>query len=209
MVHKPEEVLADFVSGNADAIFVASPMLERAVAEEDGVVLVSPPAGEVPKLAKRVVLALTVTRAFATAQPQAVASMTRAIARAELLVRTSPQKAAEALALALPQTKRERLVRLAEIYAKAVPRTPAIEPERLIQELSLLYPGQVAPSLAGIDLKTYVVAPAAPAASGLGRRAGLWFGAALVTLFALLVAWLESRQSEQSRQSRQAQGAPG
>ncbi|HEY2513382.1 MAG TPA: ABC transporter substrate-binding protein [Polyangiaceae bacterium] len=200
-VAKPEEIARALGEGKIDGAYVSSPLLERAVAEQDGVVLVSPPDGEVPGFGKRVALALAVTRAFAKAEPAAAAALVRAIGRAEALVRANPKAAAIALERALPQTKPGRLERIAEIYRHAVPRTPAIDPKRIPRELEFFPAGVTPPDLAKVNLASFVL-PAPPVAStGLGARGVLALGGGAVLLFALLVAFFESRERAERAES--------
>ena len=200
-VAKPEELARAFGEGKLDGAYVASPLLERAVAEQDGVVLVSPPGGEVPGFDKRVAVALAVTRAFAKAEPAAVAALVRAIGRAEALVRANPKEAAVALEKALPQTKPERLERIAEIYRHAVPRTPAIDPKRIPRELDFFTAGVTRPDLSKVNLASFVLPVPPPKANGLGARGALALGGGAVLLLALLVAFFDSREPKSAAES--------
>jgi len=138
---------AAFGGGKVDALYAHTPFLERALVEQDAVMLVNQSAGEVKPLAARQIHALCVTAPFAAAHPDLVKKLVRAIARAEKLVRSDLDATVRAVDKALPGIEPRLLRRIVEIYRPAIPATPAVSVDGLRTALALFPAGKVPPVL--------------------------------------------------------------
>jgi len=184
-VLRGDEQNGAFTAGEVDALYAHTPFLERAILDDDAIVVVDQSGGEVPALANRQIHALVVTRAFAAREPRVVASMVHAIARAEALVHADPNAATDAVLHAIRKFDRAHVAKLVELYAPAVPATPAVSAEKITRELAFYPSGDPAPDLSKIDLAPFVYrVTAAPA----GPHGGSTFALTLVVALALLVA---------------------
>jgi ABC-type nitrate/sulfonate/bicarbonate transport system substrate-binding protein len=144
-------------SGRVDALFAHTPFLERALVDQDAVVVVNQSAGELPRVAFRQIHALVVSADFAAKKPALVGALCRAIARAERLIHSDRHAAVEAVLRALPQQSRRHLEALLPIYEPAVPATPEVSAEALLPALALYPATKLPPRLDGIDLRRYVL----------------------------------------------------
>ena len=70
-----------FADGRVDALYAHTPYLEKALVDQDAVMIVNQSAGEAPQLAVRQIHALLVSRRMANAERETVVALTRAIAR--------------------------------------------------------------------------------------------------------------------------------
>jgi NitT/TauT family transport system substrate-binding protein len=145
-----------FADGKVDVLFAHTPYLERALVEQNAVMLVNQSAGEVKPLASRQIHALCVTASFAAAQPELVRKLVRAIGRAETLVRTDPEAAMRAVDKAQPGIAPRLLRKIVEIYRPAMPATPAVTADGLRAALALFPAGKVPPVLPA-DLDAFVL----------------------------------------------------
>lgn len=133
--------------------------------------LVNQSAGELPELAHRAMFALCATRAFATAEPAALAAIVRAIGRAEELTHKDPKGAVDAVLRVFPSMDRGLVEALVTLYEPAVPKTPTVTAEAIVASAKLLPETMGRPDLSAIDLQDYiagiprVAAAAAPAAT--------------------------------------------
>ena len=91
-----------------------------------------------------------------TEQPGVVAGLVRAIGRAEHLLR-SDVKGATAAVLRVVPSDPARMARIVALYAPAVPSTPAVEARRITRELTFYPAGGATPTLAGIDVRRFVL----------------------------------------------------
>lgn len=147
---------AAFADHKVDALYSHTPYLERALVEQDALMLVNQSAGEVPQLASRQIHALCVTEDFANRRPEVVRKLVRAVARAEALVRRDPAAALAATLKVQPEMKPSLVGKLIEIYRPAVPTTPAVSVAGLRGALALFPAGKVPPTLPP-DLDRYVL----------------------------------------------------
>jgi NitT/TauT family transport system substrate-binding protein len=139
-----------------EAMFVATPALENAVASANAVVAVSLPQGEVNELAVRQANVLAVSRAMLTERREVVISVVRAIAQAEKRIHEAQGEAVEALARELPARDRRELEAAVRLYEPAVPQTPEVRAQDLPPALALIPENVPKPDLAGIDLAPFV-----------------------------------------------------
>lgn len=150
-----------FAEHKVDVLYCHTPYLEKALTEQDGVILVNQSGGEVPALAMRQIHALVVTRALFEAEPGVVRGLQRAIGRALALIHRDPGAAVAALEREVPARGRRQLETIVGVYGPAVPTTPAVSADGFSQALLLFPAGSTPPKLDGIDLARYVDARSA------------------------------------------------
>ncbi|MEO7112385.1 MAG: ABC transporter substrate-binding protein [Polyangiaceae bacterium] len=147
---------AAFQTGEVDALYAHTPFLEQALTHQDAQIVVDQAGGEVKDLANRQIHALTFSRSFLQTRRADAVAMVGAIARAETMLRTSPDKAVSALAKYFPKVEREQLALITKIYSSAIPASPIVSVEGLTPALLFFPEGEDKPSLQGIDLTTFV-----------------------------------------------------
>jgi ABC-type nitrate/sulfonate/bicarbonate transport system substrate-binding protein len=186
-----------FAEKRVDALYAHTPYLEKAIDDQDAVMLVNQSGGEVPELAMRQIHALVVRREFLDQHRDTVVAMVRAIARAERLFQTDPSAAEDAVMRALPALERRHVHTLLGIYRPAIPPTPQVGTEGLATALALFPSSRTAPTLDGVPLADFVAsdllaspAPIAPPVAPVVARPRRWLGievagAVLVVLGAL------------------------
>jgi NitT/TauT family transport system substrate-binding protein len=145
-----------FADKRVDLLFAHTPFLERALVEQDAVMLVNQSAGEVPRLASRQIHALWVRERFAQEKPDVVRRLVRAIARAERLVRSDAEATVRAILTAQPGADEKLVRKLVELYRPAIPPTPAVSADGLRTALTLYPAGKVPPTLPAA-LERYVL----------------------------------------------------
>jgi ABC-type nitrate/sulfonate/bicarbonate transport system substrate-binding protein len=145
-----------WADGKIDVLFAHTPYLEKALVEQDAVMLIDQSAGEVKALASRQIHALCVSASFAEKQPELVKKLVRAIARAETLIHKDLKAAVRAAAVAQPGRDPKQLERIVEIYQPAMPATPAVTVEGIRGALPFYPSGKVPPELPK-DLSAYVI----------------------------------------------------
>jgi ABC-type nitrate/sulfonate/bicarbonate transport system substrate-binding protein len=171
-------------AGTVDALYTHTPFLERALLDDDAVVVVDQAGGEVAALAGRQIHALVVKREFAEKEPRVVGGMLRAIARAETLVHADAEATTDAILRAVARHDREHVAELVAIYAPAIPRSPEVTAGKITRELAYYPAGGVAPDLSHVALDRFVYR----ARGGRSRGAPL----ALVLAAAVVAAILGS-----------------
>lgn len=146
-----------FAQGRVDALFAHTPFLERALVDEDAVIVVNQSAGEVGRVTFKQIHALAVRADFAAKQPKLVSAMVRAIARAERLIHGDRKAAVDAICKAQPSLDRKHVETIVDVYEPAVPATPEVSVDGLRAALALFPANKVPPKLDGIDLRKYVL----------------------------------------------------
>ena len=148
---------ASFAERSVDALYAHTPYLETAVWEQDAVLLVNQSAGEIPALADRQIQMLVTTRQFRDANPDVLLRMTRAVYRAQRLIHVDRLTTLAAIRASSVRLRAPAaLPYVVELYAPAVPETPAVSVEGALAELAF-FPGRRAPpDLTGVDLTPYV-----------------------------------------------------
>ena len=169
--HEQNDALA---SGRVDALFAHTPFLERALLDQDMVMVVNQSAGEVPEVAFTQIHVLAVKADFAANKPELVRALYRAIARAEKLIHTDPAAATAAICKALPELPRRNVEALVRLYQPAVPATPEVSVAGIEAALKLYPATKVPPDLHGIDLHAFVLtglgnSPASPSRAKMAR----------------------------------------
>ena len=146
-----------FGDGAVDAIYAHTPYLETALVSQGAVEFVDQAGGEVAELASRQIHVMLATREYIDQNPEKVEKLTRAIYRAQQLAHSDIDGTVNALIKSGVEGLDQELVRtIVEIYAPALPLTPAVSAEGILT-LHRLFPAhQEAPDLSGIDLSPYV-----------------------------------------------------
>ena len=145
-----------FERGEVDALYVHTPFLERALVEQEVMMLINQSAGEVPELAGRQIHTLAVKRAFAGAHPELVTALTRAIYRAQKLVHSDREGAIAALLREVPERGRAQIETIVDIYGPAIPAGPQVSAAKFTTALEYFPATREAPDLSAIDLSSFV-----------------------------------------------------
>jgi ABC-type nitrate/sulfonate/bicarbonate transport system substrate-binding protein len=178
----PEQNAA-FADGRVDALFAHTPYLERALIEQDAVLLVNTSSGEVPQLASRQIHALCVRTEWAKTHASEVAALVRALTAAEQMIHHDRSGTVDALVRAVPGRSRALIERIVDIYEPAIPQTPTVSVDGIRGALALFPSSRTAPDLSGVDLANYV-------ANGFGERAWkLPILASAAILLMIAVVW--------------------
>ena len=128
IIHGAEQNQA-FEEGLVDALYAHIPYLEKALVEQDAVILVNQSPGEVPELNDRQSHSLVAIRSYISAQRDVVVALTRAIHRAQQLIHTDEAAAVDAiLNSGVPDLDRTLVETIVKIYAPAIPATPRYPP---------------------------------------------------------------------------------
>ncbi len=202
-----------FADHQCDALYAHTPFLEKAIDDQDAVVLVNQSAGDAQPLAMRQIHALVATRAFLQEQRPVVDAMVRALARAEALVHADRAAAENAVMKALPSLERRHVHTLVGLYEPAVPDSPRVSVDGLAPALALFPASRKAPSLAGIALGDFVApevldealarspraagtasAPTSSGASGAWRVSRLGLGALALAAGLMLARMVRARR---------------
>ncbi len=146
-----------FEDGLVDALYAHTPYLERALVQQGAVILVHQSAGEVPELTGRQNHSLVATRDYADAHRAELVAVGRAIHSAQQLAHTDQAAAVDAiLQSGVPGLDRTLVETIVEIYAPAIPDTPAVSLEGVNRRLELYPAHRTPPDLSGIDVSQYV-----------------------------------------------------
>ena len=157
VIIQPAEQNQAFEDGLIDALYAHTPYLEKALVEQDAVILVNQSAGEVPELNDRQSHSLVAIRSYISAQRDVVVALTRAIHRAQQLIHTDEAAAVDAiLNSGVPDLDRTLVETIVKIYAPAIPATPEVSTEGIAKAHQLFPAHRTAPDLTGIDLNDYV-----------------------------------------------------
>ncbi len=140
-----------------DAIYAHTPYLEKALVDQGGVMIVNQSAGNVKALSNRQIHMLVTLRRYADANPDTIAAATRAIYKAQQLVRSDPEAAAAAIRASGTALKEPHaLDTVVEIYKSALPRTPMVSADGALRELELNSAHRELPDMSAIDMNKYV-----------------------------------------------------
>jgi len=147
-----------FGEKRVDALYAHTPYLETALVEQGGVLVVNQSRGEVPELAARQVHCLVTTQQFTSANRQVVLALTGAVYRAQQLIHTDPKAAADAiLRSGVPGLEQRKVEALVAIYQPAIPKTPEVSAEGLVQaSKQYVGIGQTPPDLTKVNIADYL-----------------------------------------------------
>lgn len=200
-----------FGAGRVDALFAHTPYLEKALLDQDAVMLVNASAGDVPTLAGLQIHALVVTAAFADARPASVQALVRAVARAQRLIHADVPAASAAAQRALPALEPRLVDAIVRLYEPAVPAGPEVSVAGLSRAHALFPARKPLPQLEDAELAAYVDArfaaqagrdlrdaappPAAAAGASFLTRAAVVGGIALALAVAAALVALARRRA--------------
>jgi ABC-type nitrate/sulfonate/bicarbonate transport system substrate-binding protein len=137
-----DEQIDAFRNGVVDALYTHTPFLEEALVNLGAVLTVNQSAGEVPELANGEIHSLAATREYATAHPDVLLAVTRAIARAQDLLHRDAAAAGRALVRAgIPVPTPRHLSTIVDLYRAAVPSTPKVS-AAAVERDATLYPAR-------------------------------------------------------------------
>ena len=106
MIYRGQEQNEAFGDGRVDALYAHTPYLEKALVDQDAVMVVNQSNGEVPKLAVRQIHTLVVSRQMVAEKRETVTGLVRAIARAETLIHGDRPAAVAAILREFPDMER-------------------------------------------------------------------------------------------------------
>lgn len=192
-----------FRDAKVDAIFVATPALDKAVIAAGGVVVVNDARGEVPELANRQTHVMAVSQRVLAERRPVVAAAVRAIAAAEKRIHASPGDVAADLARAIPSRDAKEIEAIVRLYEPAVPESPEVRAQDLGPALALIPESIPKPNIAGIDLAPFVANDLASTTKSSSRSAvPLWIpilGAAIGLVATVLLRRRFRRRLSASR----------
>lgn len=166
VVPGPEQV-AVLAAGKVEALFAHTPYLETAIVQHGAMLLVGTSKGEIEALRGGQVHALATTRDLASARPELIAAVTRAIARAERLIHSDRKATVDAL-IASGATKPDRRLTeaIAAIYAPAIPETPRLSLQGIERDAKLYPAHPRAPDFTQVKASDFVSAEFANGSGG-------------------------------------------
>jgi ABC-type nitrate/sulfonate/bicarbonate transport system substrate-binding protein len=145
-----------FEGGKVDVLYAHTPYVERALLDQDAVLLVNQSAGDVHELADRQIHALIVTKRFLSESPDLVLAMTRAIYRAQKMIHANRAATVDAVLAALPTMDRRQVELIVGIYEPAIPANPLVSTGKIQTALDLFPASKKTPDLSGVDLRAHV-----------------------------------------------------
>jgi ABC-type nitrate/sulfonate/bicarbonate transport system substrate-binding protein len=151
--------------GKVEALYAHTPYLERALMQQDCVVVVNQAGGEVPELASRQIHTLVANDKMLREKRPTVDKMIAAIAHAERLIHHDRAAALAALFRALPPkdaAARALAEKLFDLYANAIPEDPAVSVEGLKGALTFYPASKRPPDLSHLDWARHVLTPTRP-----------------------------------------------
>jgi len=191
-----KEQNAAFHENEVDALYAHTPYLERAILNDDAVVLVDQCRGEAPELAHRQIHAFAMQRRYLEEhRPLALAAI-RAIDRAERLIHASQEAAVNAIAKEYPNRPRKEIETIVRLYEPAIPTSTEMKALEIPKALELFPANMPKPDLAGIDLDKHVFIPPTPAEAAKPRRAWMIVGAVVAGLALLSFIALRSKKGQ-------------
>lgn len=145
-----------FGENRVDALYAHTPFLERALVQQNAVILVNQSRGEVPEISGRQIHSLVTTRSFVSSKPELLAALTRAILRAQRLVHADQKAAVDAILRAVPGLDRRLVETIVSIYEPAIPQTPEVSVEGMETAHKLFPESQTPPDLSKVNLADYL-----------------------------------------------------
>jgi ABC-type nitrate/sulfonate/bicarbonate transport system substrate-binding protein len=156
VIFRGQEQNEAFGDGRVDALYAHTPYLEKALVDQDAVMVVNQSNGEVPKLAVRQIHALVVSRQMAAEKRETVTGLVRAIARAETLIHSDRPAAVAAILREFPDMERRHVEKVVEVYQPAIPISPRVSSKGFQAALDLFPASRQPPDLKGVNLNEFV-----------------------------------------------------
>ena len=146
-----------FADGSVDALYAHTPFLEKALVDQDAVMIVNQSAGEVPELTGTMHHALVTTQDYANVNSEVMVALARAVHRAQQLIHADLRASADAIrGSGVQLLEPQGLETILAIYEPAIPQTPEVSVERVLEELALFPAHRTPPDLSGVDLTKHV-----------------------------------------------------
>lgn len=146
-----------FGDGRIDALYAHTPYLERATVEQGAVTIVDQIGGEVPELSGFVRHALVTTEDYAAANPRILVAVIRAVHRAQQLIHSDPEAAADAVRRSgVELLAPDGLDTMIATYQPAIPETPEVSVEGVRRNLGFFPAIHDPPDLSREDLADHV-----------------------------------------------------
>jgi NitT/TauT family transport system substrate-binding protein len=156
LLHGEEQIPA-LTGGTVDALYTHTPFLEEALVDHDAFMLVDQSSGEVPELADLEVHTMVTRQATIDTNPAALTRVTRALFRAQRLVRLDPDAAVDAvMASGVPGLIEPRVEAIVDVYRPAIAGTPLVSPTRVVRTSELWEGRPVAPDFTVIDVHDFI-----------------------------------------------------
>ena len=156
IVMAPERENEAFGEGEVDALYAHTPFLEKALVEQGAVMIVNLSAGEVPEVDFQQIHTMATTQDYAVANPEVLVALSRGLHRAQQLIHSDRQATADSLIAAVEGLDPSRLQTIIEIYEPAIPQSPEVTVEGVLQILDRFPEHRTPPDLSGIDLDAHV-----------------------------------------------------
>lgn len=142
VIRRAEDLIEALTTNVVDALYTHTPFLEDALVRLGAVMIVNQSGGEVTSLRDGQIHSLGATREYAAAHPEIIRKMTRAIARAQDLLRKDSKAAIAALNNAgIASPTPQHLETIVNLYRPAVPMTPRVS-AAAIERNAKLYPAR-------------------------------------------------------------------
>ena len=152
-----EDQIPALSDGTVDALYTHTPFLEEALVDLQAFMLVNQSSGEVPEMSRLQIHGLMATQSTIDGNPEALLRVTRAVYRAQKLIRSNPNAAVDAvLASGVPGLLEPRVEALIGIYGPAIPRTPLVLPSSVVRTAELWEGRPNHPDFTQIDVRDYI-----------------------------------------------------
>jgi ABC-type nitrate/sulfonate/bicarbonate transport system substrate-binding protein len=146
-----------FAAGSVDGLYAHTPYLERALVDNGGVLVVHASGGGAAPVQLAQAHALVASWVFAEQAPSVLAGLVAALGAAQDLLRHRDVRALEALfACGIAGLERSHLERTLEIYAPAMPPTPAVTCGTLREADTFRATGSGLPGMSDAELARFV-----------------------------------------------------
>ena len=152
----PESENEAFGSGAVDALYAYSPFLERALVDQDGVIIVNQSAGQFPQVNFPQIHSMATTQVYAAENPDVLVAISRGLLKAQQLIHDDLQATASALMQAIEGLNPQHLATIIEIYEPAIPQSPEVSVAGVVRVIDRFPDHRTPPDLTGIDLNDYV-----------------------------------------------------
>ena len=142
VTRRAEDQTEAWTSGIVDGLYTHAPVLQDALIRLGAVMIVNQSAGEAASLRDGQIHSLGATRDSVAAHPDVIRKITRAIARAQSLLKRDATAAADALIRAgIKEPTPEHLKLIVDLYRPAVPATPRVS-AAAVERNANLYPAR-------------------------------------------------------------------
>jgi NitT/TauT family transport system substrate-binding protein len=157
VTRRAEDQIEALTSGVVDALYTHTPALQDAIVRLGAVMIVNQSAGEAASLRDGQIHSLGATREYVAAHPDVIQKVTRAIARAQTLIKRDKGATMDALIKAgIKEPTPKHLEVIVDIYRAAVPATPRVS-AAAVERNAKLYPARpTMPDFTKVNAADYV-----------------------------------------------------